>query len=224
MTWERELRRYIPPGVTNEFIIDTIKNLPCTISSIKQTTEYDAYFKRKGFPKEYTIWMVEEYVEGEKPKLFPKFKPVVEPSPLGLMSRLEVGAMPGDLEDICSRLKIPTTSQSEQMLKTLIKEYGIEFIVKQDRTKVNLLGLEVSLDDVSYHLPSQTPVPPIRNALGEKFHTTRIYEAEVITLRDILNPEESLIYSVTNELYKKEVLGELCRETKEQIGRRVLSQ
>lgn len=206
MPFEKEIRRYIRPDVTILDIVNLLKS-KYTVKAVKQKTIYDLYFK------ESTDLPADTKVREENDRLEPTLKIPIKKSEYGVLEREKIT----DVNEICKHLGIAPVNSKQQLLRELDKRFGREFILEQNRTLVYLIGTEVALDMLQYHWATDAQIPPIRNALGDVFHTEKIYEAEA-------TPDREFLYFVTEYLVAKGLLGKVCEERKEEIGRRILSE
>lgn len=199
---EKELKRYIPEDVSKNKILNFLR-LKYPILEVKTQKVWDAYFKLN-LPKGYTLRIRE--VSGKlKLTLKSNKKRGIE----GILERVEECR----ITKISERLNITSVRDLTEFSRLLQQKYGIRFIVKQIRTKILVNGVEVSLDTVEYFLPLSKTIPPIKNAAGKLFKKLKIYEAE------IKKPSyEQLAKEITDSLYQKGLVGEICSLSKKDLG------
>ena len=220
MSFEKELRRHIRTDVekTETITVDKIVELiqsRYSVSELRKETVFDLFFKEvPTMPSDFKIREKEGRLEAILKKPAASYQ-VTGPQS-GVFRREEIT----DINRIRSYLGIDSVKTVDELLVNLNKTPGRAFILTQERTLVYIPGTEISLDVLSYHIPTNARVPPMRRALGKRIHTQRIYEAEAVPP----DPDLQLMYFVTDMLVDKGVLGNPCVETKEQIGRRVLAQ
>lgn len=204
LSLEIEFKRYIQEGVSDSEIVRAME-IEYGKLALRTETVLDAYFYITDFPCGSSLRLRE--VSG---KVEPELK-IGHLSGSGMeQARTEYkGAA-----DVSRMLGLKTIANLDELIGEMCTRYDLEFLVHQDRTKIELGAIEVSLDTVRYHRAKSKNIPPLRNALGEIYHVSRICEVERKS-REAIEFAKNIMQTL-NELG---LVGEVVPETKEQIGR-----
>jgi len=206
MSEEPEFKRYIKEKISGSTIVATLRK-KYDIIRLQKKIMFDAYFGLTGFSEESSLRLREE--EGNLEVTLKIYSFITNE---GKIERKEFNRP----VDVCQRLGIAWQIDLRQLASDLLCRYGLNFIVRQKRTRALIEDVEISLDTVYYHHATGKNIPPVSNAIGKIFHIARIYEAE------IKDDSTEIANSITTHLCSLGLLGDVCRKTKEQIGRDAL--